>query len=315
MSTITQATAGQVKQTKRIGSDAVEDAIDNFLDEMDPDKLGIQRVIEQGNEFTRAIRVATLVSLMDLSCTGNHKDEEVLSDFTYPKEYDDPKPIEDQVLTLTGGLSTFLCRLDPTHALEYAKNLPELPGGAKGWFAILSDTGLKKLFSHITDSAERYCAGVRFVHERLKANRRFHNYRNGQIWPNNLRVHTRTAHMLDLIAENQPGDILIVAGQLGMRHSGRSVHRARKCFNFKEFGLGSLAVGSILLTHPNLLVHLEELGIDCPGDEFDDPNADGGCFARSPLFRFDDGELVFGTRRNSLASEGYGSGTAFVSQS
>src|SRR3990167_7425135 len=81
----------------------------------------------------------------------------------------------------------------------------------------------------------------------------FYNYREGQITPAQLRVHARTAHALDLIAETQKGDILIVAAQLGMRHRGKSVRRAREVFVGSEFGLGSLAVGSIVLTHPERL--------------------------------------------------------------
>lgn len=264
-----------------------------------------QRLNERGDELKDGI--SKLIA--ELSVSDRYADEEVKSSYTYPGEYGGPKPIEEQITALAE-----IMNLDPAQALEYAKSLPELPTGAEGWFAIPSNDGLKKIFPKIGNDAERYCAGVRLVHEKIAGSRKFHNWRDGQITPNRLRVHTRTAHALDLIAENQPGDILIVAGQLGMRHRGRSVRRARECFDANEFGLGSLAIGSIVLTHPNRLVRWEELDMDCSGDDFDDPGA-GDRFARAPIFGFNDGEVKFGTIWCDDANGYYGSVSAFVPQS
>lgn len=264
-----------------------------------------QRLNERGDELKTGI--SKLIA--ELSVSDRYADEEVQSNYTYPREYDGPKPIEEQITALAEILG-----LDPANALEYAKSLPELPAGAEGWFAIPSNDGLKKLFPQIGNDAERYCSGVRLVHEKIAASRKFFNYRDGQITPNRLRVHARTAHGLDLIAENQPGDILIVAGQLGMRHRGRSVRRARECFDSNEFGLGSLAVGSIVLTHSNRLVRWEELDMDCSGDEFDDPDADAR-FALAPFFFFGGGRVEFDARWCGLADGLYGSASAFVPQS
>jgi hypothetical protein len=264
-----------------------------------------QRLNERGDELKTGI--SKLIA--ELSVSDRYADEEVQSNCTYPREYDGPKPIEEQIKALAEILS-----LDPTDALEYAKSLPELPAGAEGWFAIPSSNGLKKLFPQIENDAERYCAGIRLVHEKIATSRKFYNWRDGQITPNRLRVHARTAHALDLIAENQPGDILIVAGQLGMRHRGRSVRRARECFDSNEFGLGSLAVGSIVLTHPNRLVRWEELDMDCSGDEFDDPVADVR-FGRAPVFSFHGGKVEFDTFWYGSAYESDGSVSAFVPQS
>jgi len=127
-----------------------------------------------------------------------------------------------------------------------------------------------------------------------------------------LRVHARTAHALDLIAETQKGDILIVAAQLGMRHRGKSVRRAREVFVANEFGLGSLAVGSIVLTHPERLVRWKELDMDCSGDEFS-PEADGGFFV-SPYFDFDGGEVRFDTDFVGSPGGDFGSVSGFLSQ-
>ncbi|OHA17076.1 MAG: hypothetical protein A3G52_01560 [Candidatus Taylorbacteria bacterium RIFCSPLOWO2_12_FULL_43_20] len=264
-----------------------------------------QRLNERGDELKTGI--SKLIA--ELSVSDRYADEEVQSNYTYPREYDGPKPIEEQVKALAEILN-----LDSSNALEYAKNLPELPAGAEGWFAIPSSNGLKKLFPQIENDADRYCAGVRLVHEKIAASRKFYNWSDRQITPNRLRVHARTAHALDLVAENQHGDILIVAEQLGMRHRGRSVRRARECFDSNEFGLGSLAVGSIVLTHPNRLVRWKELDMDCSGDEFDDPDADVR-FDHAPFFIFNDGEVGFGTHWYDDAYESYGSVSAFVPQS
>lgn len=306
MSTLTQqsATDGQIKQIARVASDAAEKAVRDYANFS---KDGAQRV--HGNpEFAVRIREATILALTELSVNDKFKDEEVRSNFTYPNEYDGPKPIGDQITALAEIMG-----LDPAQALEYAKNLPELPARAEGWFAIPSSDGLKKLFPKIENDAERYCAGVRLVHEKIAASRKFYNWRDGQITPNRLRVHARTAHALDLVAEHQPGDILIVAGQLGIRHRGRSVRRARECFDSNEFGLGALAVGSIVLTHPNRLVRWEELDMDCSGDEFDDPGADDR-FARAPCFGFSGGKVKFGANWFGHANGVYGSASAFVPQ-
>src|SRR3989338_5784156 len=285
MQTITQATAGQIKQINRFGSDAME----KVLAELGLDNPGAQRVIEHGDDFAEAIRTAAITSLKDLSVTDKFKNEEVKSNYTYPKEYKGPKPINDQILAIAK-----IFDLHPSHALEFAKTLPELPNGAEGWFAIPSvDALAAKHFHKVTVPTKKYCQAVQLVHAKIADSRSFYNSREGQITPAKLRVHARTAHALDLIAETQKGDILIVAAQLGMRHRGKSVRRAREFFVANEFGLGSLAVGSIVLTHPERLVRWEELDMDCSGDEFS-PEADGD-FSRSPCFLFSVGRVRFDT--------------------
>ena len=236
------------------------------------------------------------------------RDEEVSSSYTYPKEYNGPKSIEEQIKAIAE-----IFDLDSTRALEYTKNLPELPEGAEGWFAIPSvDALAKKHFPEVTDSSEKYCRAVQLVHEKIAGSREFSNYRNGKITSSHLRVHARTAHAFDLIAENQPGDILVIAAQLGVNYRGHSVRQARKAFTENEFGLTSLAVGSIVLTHPMRLVRWKELDMDCPGDEFA-PDADGD-FSFAPLF-FNDGKVLFYAYRVDLAYDRYGSASGFVPQS
>src|SRR3989338_387813 len=248
------------------------------------DDARAQRLNERGGELQDGI--AKLIA--ELSMSDQYANEEVCSSYTYPKEYKGPKPINDQIKAIAK-----IFGLDPSQALEFAKTLPELPNGAEGWFAIPSvDALAAKHFPEVTDPIQKYCQAVQLVHTKITASRSFYNYREGQITPAQLRVHARTAHALDLIAETQKSDILIVAAHLGMRHRGKSVRRAREVFVGNEFGLGSLAVGSIVLTHPERLVRWEELDMDCSGDEFS-PEADG-VFSESPCFVFGDGGVGFG---------------------
>jgi len=266
------------------------------------DDARAQRLNERGGELQDGI--AKLIA--ELSVSDQYANEEVRSNYTYPKEYKGPKPILDQIKAIAN-----IFGLDPSQAIEFAKNLPALPEGAKGWFAIPSvDALAKKHFPEVTDPVQKYCQAVQLVHAKIAASRSFYNYREGQITPAQLRVHAHTAHALDLIAETQKGDILIVAAQLGMRHRGKSVRRAREVFVANEFGLGSLAVGSIVLTHPERLVRWEELDMDCAGDEFS-PEADGG-FSRSPYFYFDDGRVEFGTGFVAHPDGRFGSVSGFL---
>jgi hypothetical protein len=269
------------------------------------DEARAQRLNERGGELQDGI--AKLIA--ELSQSDQYANEEVRSSYTYPKEYKGPKPINDQIKAIAK-----IFGLDPSHALEFAKTLPELPNGAEGWFAIPSvDALAAKHFPEVTDPTQKYCQAVQLVHTKIADSRSFYNYREGQITPAQLRVHARTAHALDLIAEKQKGDILIVAAQLGMRHRGKSVRRARETFVSNEFGLGSLAVGSIVLVHPERLVRWEELDMDCSGDEIA-PDA-VGFFFRAPIFIFSDGKVSFNAIWFDYALVKYGSVSGFVPQS
>lgn len=224
----------------------------------------------------------------------------------YPKEYTGSKPIEDQVKMLA---DTF--NLDSDFALNFVRCLPELPERAEGWFAILSNTALAKLFPSIRDEAERYCHAVRLVHDKIAATRSFINERDQQITPEQLKLSFLTDQAIKKIAEIQKGDFLIVAAQLGECHYGKSVRQTREAFSPCEFGLGSLAAGTIILTHPERLVRLEQLDIDCTGDEFS-PNADGN-FCRTPYYYFNNGSVKYSAGNIDYISPNCGPISAFLS--
>ncbi len=246
---------------------------------------------------------------------NKHADEEEESNYEYPLEYQGPKPIEKQVKAIAEMLG-----LDPAQALERVKHLPEfatfVPEKALpyvGWFAGPSDEALKKLFPDIDNAAERYCKGIEMALGKIAESRAFRNWREGQIVPAQLRLNASDVEKLAEVAKQQPGDILILALQLGRLHRGRSTRRARECFVANEYGLGSLSGASIALTHPERFVRSEELDMDLPGDEFDDPD-DGDRFDHAPDLYFFDDRLMFGTRYVGNASQYFGSASGFVPQ-
>ena len=202
-------------------------------------------------------------------------------EYGYPVEYQGPKPIEEQIKTLAVVLD-----LDPSSALSYVDQLPVVPGGAEGWFAIPSDEGLKKLFPTVDDDTKRYHSGLELVLAKIASMRPFTDLKKDELGLGRLRPHALTQQALKAIAKTQPGDILIVGAQLGLRHRGCSISQARERFGHKEFGLGALAVGSMLLTHPDRLTINGKLEMNCPGDEFNDgPGVND--FHYAPTFDFD----------------------------
>jgi hypothetical protein len=279
------------------------------LDKLGLDENALQCIVHRAGELQKEAGKL----MKNLAISNQFANEEVRSNYAYPPEYKGPKPIEDQIKAIAK-----IFDLDPESVLEFSKNLPVLtsfvPSDALQWtgyFAIPSvDALAKKYFPEVIDTAEKYCRAVQLIHAKIAKSRKFYNYREGQITPDQLRNHIRTAEAMAKIAEIQKGEIIIVAAQLGMLHRGKSVRRAREVFFANEFGLGSLAVGSIILTHPERLVRWEEQDMDCAGDEFA-PDADGD-FCGAPYFSFFDGEVEFDSCRLDNAHEGFGSASGFL---
>lgn len=296
MNAITQsaATAGQIKQINRFGSDAIE----KVLVELGLDNPGAQRVIEHGDEFAEAIRNAAIASLKDLSVSDKFKDEEVESNYGYLSGYK-PKGLTEQTNRLR--------ELFP--GIGYAnEKLAEgaLPPNAEGWFAI----------PRWEKVAPTYNEAVQKVLDLIKQTRngKFYNYREGQLGPERLRQTARGQKLWETLGnEQKDNDILVVPAQFGLRHRGRSVRRAREVMQVNEFGLGAFAIGIMILTHPERLMNYDDLYIDCAGDEFDDPDAVVR-FGRAPFFHFDDGGVEFDALWFDGASGRYGSASALVPQ-
>lgn len=284
---ITTVTDGQKKQVKRFAEDAVDRAIAEGL----LDKDGIQKLIENGDEFQARI----ITGIKELSVSNQFADEEVESSYAYPKGYK-VKGITEQ--------TNILRQLFPGIGFADEKIAEQpLPVNAEGWFAIPKWQTL----------APTYGEAVEKVLAMIASKRKFYNYRDGQLGAEYLRQHAKTAKMFQKLGDEQKDyDILVVPAQFGLRHRGRSVRRAREVFQANEFGLGAFAVGIMLLTHPEREVQWEQLHIDCAGDEFA-PDADGG-FSYAPVFYFSDGKVKFHASWFVSAVEYYGSASAFLSQ-
>ena len=181
--------------------------------------------------------------------------EEVPSSYGYPTGYK-PKAITEQLdrlRELFPGIGTADEKL--------AEQAPPLY--AEGWFAIprwekLADTygeALARVLELIAKSREGEFRNVeKFTREYP---------------PRSLLQTERTDMMLKTLGEQQGDhDVLVIPAQFGFRHRGRSVRRARGVFTANEFGLGALAVGIMLLTHPERLMDIDDLGINCAGDEY-----------------------------------------------
>ncbi len=284
---ITQITAGQQKQYKRF----VEDAGDKALTDVQLDKDGLQKLIENGDEFQSRI----VTAIRELSVSNQFADEEVSSSYTYPNGYK-VKGIAEQVATLR---QLFPELKDATFDESIASR--PLPPNAEGWFAIPRWEKLGSSYGEVVDK----------VLTTIKSKRAFYNYREGQTGPEYLRQHAKTVKAFQKLGDEQKGhDILIVPCQFGLRHRGRSVRRAREVMNAVEFGLGAFAVGCMILTHPEREVKWEQLHVDCAGDEFS-PDA-GGDFSDAPIFDFGDGRVEFCAGWFDVASELYGSASAFL---
>ena len=224
--------------------------------------------------------------------------EEVKSNYGYPQGYA-VKPVCEQLVELSkhfNGLNT-------NDVLACSKELPALPTGAEGWFAV----------PRWEKVAKTYNEAVEKVLDLIGKTRTFYNYRKGNLGPKYLRLSERTAVALQMLGERQKGDFLLIPAQFGLTHRGRSVRRVREIIGkSNEFGLGSFITGCMILSHPKRLVQWEQLHIDCPGDEYS-PDADG-VFSVAPVFSFDGGEVRFGACWVDDAVERYGSASGFVSQ-
>jgi len=238
-------------------------------------------MVEAGNKFLR----------------NKFADEEVKSTYTYPDNYA-VKPIAEQIAVLSK-----LFGLNGKKALAYAKSLPELPEGADGYFAIPRWQAV----------AKTYGKAVEKVLALIGKSRTLKNWREGQLGEKYLRQSERTEQMFAKFCEQQEGDIIILPAQFGLLHRGCSVRRAREVFADNEFGLGSFAIGCMLLTHPEREQVREQLHIDCGGDEFA-PDGDGE-FARAPDFDWRDGRLLFNTYWAYNTNKQFGSASGFLRQS
>lgn len=205
-------------------------------------------------------------------CSDRFENEEMPSDYGYPSGYS-LKVITEQVGILR-QLFPGLCFADEKLAGQM------LPEGAEGYFAI---PRWEKLGSTYGQAVEKVLAALST--QRVG---KFYDYREGKLCDQHFRQED-AFQKLDI--EQKGYDIFVIPAQFGLRYRGCSVRRAREAMNTNEFGLGAFAVGIMLLTHPERLVDLNDLWIDCAGDEYS-PSIDSR-FVIAPFFSFRGRKLGF----------------------
>lgn len=242
--------------------------------------------------------------------TDKFKDEEVESSYGYLSGYRQPRGLTEQANALR-ALFSGLGFVNTDYQAKIEKGEIALPEWADGWFVIPNWVKNPKIFG------TSYAQAVQVILNKIKETRgRLYNWREGQITDRHLRQSEKSLEFWKQISEAQGDpDILIVPAQFGLRHRGRSVRRAREVMTGTagEFGLGAFAVGAMLLIHPERLKHVDDLWIDCAGDEFDDPDSHVR-FDSVSFFYFQDDEVRFGTGWYNVAQDHYGSASGFVPQ-
>jgi len=282
----TSITSGQEKQFKRF----VEDAAERALKKVGLDKDGLQKLIENGDEFQARI----ITGIRDLSVSNQSADEEVESRYVYPEGYK-VKGITEQ----TKILRQFFPGIG--YADEKLAEQP-LPLNTEGWFAI----------PRWQKVAKTYGEAVKKVLVLIKQQHQDKFYSSADKFGEQyFRQHERTEIKLWALGYQQEDyDIMVVPAQFGLRHRGRSVRRTREVFTANEFGLGAFEVGCMLLTHPERLISYHDLWIDCAGDEYC-PDADGD-FSFAPYFFFRGGVVGFGASWFGLGFSDFGSASGFL---
>jgi hypothetical protein len=304
-------TSPQSRQISTFGTMAIE----KVLEALELSKEEAQHVIENGDEFTEAMRTTAEQTIQRLRTPADFASEEVDSSYGYLSGYQ-PLGLTKQANLLRKAF-TGLGYVNLDYQAKIEKDEIKLPKHAEGWFCVPNwiksseagsgSAGHPKLFG------ETYSSAVKKILEVLKQTRngKFYNWREGEINEAHLRQSARTKAYFQKLSDAQGNpDIMIVPSQFGICHRGKSVRRARAVFQSNECGLGAFAIGCMLLTHPNRLAQLDDLWIDCAGDEFA-PEADGQ-FVSAPCFSFRGGRLGFGTSDVDDASPSCGSASALL---
>jgi hypothetical protein len=284
-------TEQQNEALQRCLGEAKEDAFRTAIDELD--RQTVESVLEMKKELKSEITEQILDVIRRHAASNKYLNEAVGSNLGYPATYR-VRPIEAQ----TTELRTIFPKLE--NCIEKLARLP-LPEGAEGWFAVPRWQAL----------APTYNEAVEMMLAALGKRRRFSNRVAGRLTLAYLRQSARSRLAEEILADQQPGnDILVVAAQAGMLHRGSSARRTRAALAGNEFGLGTFAFTSMLLTHPERLSSAGALMVDCCGDEYS--ISGDSTFDRVPLFDFDVSGVEFSIFYEDRARNLWGSPTAFL---
>ena len=301
---ITSRTEGQEDQYKRVIGDAAKKGIEIALKKINPDRDGIQRFLECGDEMASAITEVIIAKTGELSLGNRFADEEVPSKYGYFSGYKKSAKIKDQI----DILRSYWSELNPDLCLKYFREQYselQIPDWVEGPFTIIKQDFL----------SDEYGEELEEVLKALKKARegKFVNCLKGKLSPEYLRQSRRTIAKLQQVAEVQGNsDILLLPAQFGIRHGSpiaRSVRWAREVFVAGEFGIGAKNIATMLITNQIRLKHFDDLWIDCSGDEY--RFGGSGRFDNAPCFCFVGGCIRLHAYGVGNTNAGCGSASAF----
>lgn len=178
----------------------------------------------------------------------------------YPFEYLGPLPIGKQIDQIAKIFS-----LNPSQAHKYSQNLPLLPDGAEGWFAVPKlSVIIQKNFPDVDDPITRYSSAVRLMMDQFSSYWHFmcfHDIRN------RLRQVEKTTDYMFTLESQQAGDILIIPAQFGKRYAGQNY---KNSLSSNEFDLDTFTVGSMSIVHRYRYTTFMEVEVGCYGDQYKD---------------------------------------------
>lgn len=243
--------------------------------------------------------------LRDLLTTNPFASELVSSNYAYPEGYA-PKDLAGQLAVLA--------KLYPDFDISYVAAPRRLPEGAELFQLVpkLSSVARANGIEDPYGTGYGRCLEIMLGH--LNASRKFHNYREGRLGPDRLRLLPSTRKVLEKLEASVSGDFVVIPMQSGMLYRGSSARRSRWEIEHAEspeqWSLPAWVVGHHLLTHPERLSTGSELWLDCPGDEYF-PDADGQ-FEDALDFGFRGGTLSVDYGWADDASDGYGAASGFL---
>lgn len=215
--------------------------------------------------------------------------------------------VEEQLKVLLG----FYPDLDGSQVVQIAKGM-QVPDGADGLFVVPkpSSVAAKLVIDNpFTSGYGQLLEATVLAY--LSKERKFTNYRAGELTADRLRMRQSAVDGLRKMEEEIPGDFLVIAAQTGLKWGGYSPRNTRWEMEHgtTEFPLPAWVAGHIILTNPKRLEKNEHLIIDCPGDEYRFGAGKG--FGVCLYFSFESGRLYLSSRWLGYTHDHCGSGSLF----
>ena len=288
-------TTDEQKSTiQKIFADAIQDALHDAIGKIDTRHA--QTVLTHDKSLRDGATVAIKELLLRYTATDLYESEEVRSACVYPASYY-VLPVEAQVTKLMALFPNLKTVNEKLGRKTYSEE-------AEGWFVIPRWNAL----------APTYNEAVALVLEKLAAARKFSNRISDDADKTSsdyLRQTPRSVIAENILADQQGNnDMIVFAGQFGLRYRGTSVRRARAIMAGNEFGLGIFAIACMLLTHPQRMSQGGCLTIDCSGDQYQGLTTME--FDRAPLFDCDLGGLELSLFYEDRATANWGTPSGFL---